>query len=220
MFFRPKKIHSSFVIAAFAACACMLGASFPAFAADPQTVVTASAMPQGELIASASTAKNQPSSSPSKEQSKQEKSRKTSGLTTPKQQLNTGNNKKNRLSASASQNAAESSKIKEQLDKFAKRKLALINQGLRPGKGSKEVTKQNGMFVARYIQVHPETLKTRFRSNTSNPPVRYVGFLQYQEMHYECRAETKEKALKGPFSIVRLRNMTEIIMYDNRGWHD
>lgn len=191
MFFRLKK-SPFFIITALVVCMCAMGTGcFHTFA-------TASDTPQENMAAAP----------------------KNSGVAKPAQKLDTGNNKKSKPVSSSQQNTAENAKVKEQLDIFAKRKLALINQGLRPGKNSKEVTKRNGMFVARYIQVHPETLKTRFRSNTSNPPVRYVGFLQYQESHYECQAKTKEKALKGPFSVVRLRNMTEIIMYDNHGWHD
>ena len=194
MFFGLKQTHS-FIIASFTLYACIFGAHIPALADEPQTVSRMSADASGQMAAADSV------------------------LTTPKRRLDTGNRKSQSV-ASAPHSSSETARIQNQLDSFAKRKLALINQGLRPGKNCKEVTKQNGVFVARYIHVHPETLKTRFRSNTSNPPVRYVGFLQYQEMHYECQAETREKALEGPFSVVRLRNMTEIITYDHRGWHD
>ncbi len=213
MFFGLKKTHSV-IIASFAVYACIFGAHFPALAGEPQTASPATSADASRrmLAATAASAAGIPLT--------QEKTRNTSSvLTTPKQRLDTGN-KKNQSLASAPHSSSETARIQKQLDSFAKRKLALINQGLRPGKNCKEVTKQNGVFVARYIHVHPETLKTRFRSNTSNPPVRYVGFLQYQEMHYECQAETREKALEGPFSVVRLRNMTEIITYDHRGWHD
>lgn len=115
---------------------------------------------------------------------------------------------------------AENDKIKKELDEFARHKIILINQGLRPNKNSKEVTKKNGMYVARYMEVHPTSLQTRYRTSKGNPPVQYVGFLEYKETHYEAKGNTKEKALKGPFHVSRVRNMTEIILYDNRGWHD
>lgn len=127
---------------------------------------------------------------------------------------------KKKTSKNASPSAANDDVIQKKLDAFGQQKIKLINEGLRPNKNSKEVTKRNGVYVARYIEVQPSSLRTRFRSNTANPPVKYVGFLQYQETHYESKGSTKEKALKGPFSVSRVRNMTEIILYDDRGWHD
>ncbi len=106
--------------------------------------------------------------------------------------------------------------VVSQLNDFGARRISLINSSIRPSKSSREVTKQGKEYVARYYYVAPTSLRTEATAADSSSPFIYVGKVRYQECLYECRASSKEEAMRGEGQIIQSRNMLELIRYTNK----
>ena len=106
--------------------------------------------------------------------------------------------------------------VVSQLNDFGARRISLINSSIRPSKSSREVTKQGKEYVARYYYVAPTSLRTEATTADSSSPFIYVGKVRYQECLYECRASSKEEAMRGEGQIIQSRNMLELIRYTNK----
>lgn len=109
--------------------------------------------------------------------------------------------------------------VHNKLETLARAKLRHMNESLRPCQTRKDVVRNGTEFVARYLAVDPDSLSTDVH-DAQGPGAKYVGLIVYHEQEFENRADTREAALTGSFTLVRARRVTEIIRYDKGKWID
>ncbi len=107
-------------------------------------------------------------------------------------------------------------KVAEQLALFADTKLESINANIQPSKHSKEVLQEDGEYVARYLWVDTKNITTSLKHRV--PSNKFIGIIRYCEMEYQSRGKTPADALAGRFSLVKQRNITEIVRYAKGSW--
>ena len=112
---------------------------------------------------------------------------------------------------------ADAGKLQSDLDIFAKACVINMNNQMKPGIKSKQITKTPDGFRAHYNAVDPDSLTTSY-SPSEHKIVPYVGRMMYHEVEYVCIGKTEKDALAGPFSEVNRRPMTELIKYMKGKW--
>ena len=152
-----------------------------------------------------------------KEKAEQTKKDKTDAVVTaPATPTTPATPKATKPSAKPSKGAPPTAAVISQLNDFGSRRITLINSSIRPGKSSREVSKQGNEYVARYYYVSPSSLRTEASPADSSAPFIYVGKVRYQESLYECKAASKEEAMRGEGQVIQSRNMLELIRYTNK----
>lgn len=118
---------------------------------------------------------------------------------------------------STKQPAAEETtlEVKAKLDAFAKDYINRANMTLKPNRVNMDVSKQQGKFVARYLEVDPTTLTTEIYPSKA-PGCAYVGHIVYLEKVYECTGDSKVTASKGDFKQIKARRIRELTRYDKK----
>ncbi|MDL2317270.1 hypothetical protein LJC59_09435 [Desulfovibrio sp. OttesenSCG-928-A18] len=121
------------------------------------------------------------------------------------------------LAAAAS---ASPETLQRDLDDFAQRTIASINRCILPSEGKKEVTRNgDGSYTARYIAINPKSVSTSYKKpDKVVGGVTYIGYMRYDEIEYSCTAKSKAEAERGPFTVKRSENLTELIKYVNGKW--
>ncbi len=110
---------------------------------------------------------------------------------------------------------ASEAKIKAQFDTIAKKLVHDAAKNIMPHKNSKAVTKEDGVFKARYIEIDESNVMTEIHHASGND---YAGTVKYRELFYVCTGSTKAQALAAPCSLERTRSMTEIVAYTKGKW--
>lgn len=113
--------------------------------------------------------------------------------------------------------AKSEAQIKRELDAMGQK---LVNQSARtilPNQANKEVKKVGNDWVASYVHVDTNNVRTEMNPGANG---QYVGFIRYQEDFMECRGATREAALSAPCTKVRTRSLRELIRYDGKAWQD
>lgn len=119
--------------------------------------------------------------------------------------------------AKAAKGAKSEAQIKAELDAMGKKLAAQSARTLLPNRSKPEYKKVGSDWVASFIDVDTNNVRTEMRPGSNG---QYVGFIRYQEKFMECRGATKEAALKGTCTQVRTRNLNELIRYDGKMWQD
>lgn len=119
--------------------------------------------------------------------------------------------------AKAVKGAKSEVQIQAELDQMGKKLASQSARTLLPNKANKDVKQVGGQWVASYIEVRPEEVRTQLRPGSSG---QYVGSIRYAEHFMECRGATRQEALKAPCHEVRSRNLNELIRYDGKQWQD
>lgn len=119
--------------------------------------------------------------------------------------------------AKAVKGAKSEAQIQAELDQMGKKLASQSARTLLPNKANKDVKQVGGQWVASYIEVRPEEVRTQLRPGSSG---QYVGSIRYAEHFMECRGATRQEALKAPCHEVRSRNLNELIRYDGKQWQD
>mgnify|MGYP001152812800 CR=1 FL=1 len=107
--------------------------------------------------------------------------------------------------------------VYKQLEKFARNHVVKCNAQIIPNKRSPKVEKQNNMYVASYVEFDPESVSLEIIP-TPHRKYSYLAKVRYREDKYQCRAESKQSALKGNFSLVGKRFVTEVPKYQQGQW--
>ena len=107
--------------------------------------------------------------------------------------------------------------VQTKLDVVGKKLVESAARTVTPPKNAKAVQPDGKEFVASYVEVDTQSLKTEVRPSTG-PGGQYVGLIKYLENHYECRAASKAEALNAPCTLVKARRMNELIRYDGGKW--
>ncbi len=106
--------------------------------------------------------------------------------------------------------------IAAELDAVGHKLAAQASRTIMPSKASKEVRKVGNEFVASYVDVDANNVRTELRPGTKG---QYVGFVRYQEKVMECRGASKQAALASTnCRQVKSRNLNELIHYDGTHW--
>lgn len=119
--------------------------------------------------------------------------------------------------AKATKGAKSEAQIKAELDQMGRKLAAQSSRTLLPNKANKDVKHVGGQWVASYIDVRPDEVRTELRRGASG---QYVGSIRYSEHFMECRGATRQEALKAPCTETRTRNLNELIRYDGKQWQD
>lgn len=117
--------------------------------------------------------------------------------------------------ASKAASKKSEAQIRADLDRDAKLLVAQSARTLLPNKANKDVKQVGGQWVATYISVDTENIRTEMRTSASG---HYVGSIRYHEDIMECRGATKAAALAAPCTKVRTRNMNELVSYNGSSW--
>lgn len=118
---------------------------------------------------------------------------------------------------SAPAQAETTLEVKAKLDAFAREHTRKANLTLVPGRSSMSVKKENGLFVARFLEVDIDTMTTEIYSSNT-PGCQYVGHIVYLEKTYECTGKNKVEAQQGDFKAVKARRIRELTRYDRGAW--
>ncbi len=104
--------------------------------------------------------------------------------------------------------------IRAKLQSLGQKLVSVAAQNVIPQKAKKLVQKEGANFVAHYVEIDTQSLRTELHPADING--HYVGLIKYQEHHYHCRASSKQAALSADCIRTRSRNLTEIIAYDGK----
>lgn len=107
--------------------------------------------------------------------------------------------------------------VKAELDNFAQTHVRRANATIKPNRSKAEVNKEKGVYVARYLEVDPDTLTTEIYPSTGQGST-YIGHVVYLEKTYECIGDTKMQAENGTFKQTRARRIREITRYSKGAW--
>lgn len=107
--------------------------------------------------------------------------------------------------------------VKAKLDAFARAHVNRCNATLVPCRTAMSVKQENGRYVARYLEVDPDTLTTEIYASKS-PGCQYVGHIVYLEKVYESIGKTKNEAQNGAFKPIKARRIRELTRYDKGAW--
>lgn len=125
--------------------------------------------------------------------------------------------KKTKASTATTDNSPAA--LQQKLEEFAQKTIASINRCVIPSSSKKEITSNgNGSFTARYIEIDPKSISTSYKPSENSSVVKYIGYMNYQEVEYTCTASSKTAASQGPFTPIRREQMTELIKYVNGKW--
>lgn len=109
--------------------------------------------------------------------------------------------------------------IQNALDSFAKGCITSMNRQRRPGIYQKEVQRQpDGTFMARYLAVDPDSLKTSYSPTEGHKTITHIGRMDYHEVEYTSIGKNQQQALAGPFNEVNRSPVTELIKYKLGKW--
>lgn len=108
--------------------------------------------------------------------------------------------------------------IREELEATGKKLASQASRTLMPNKSHPEYRQSGGVWIAKYIDVNPASVRTSMSPGSSKGL--YVGRISYQEKVMECQGASKDAALKGTCKQVGGRNVTELIRYDGKAWLD
>ncbi len=104
--------------------------------------------------------------------------------------------------------------IREKLQTLGQRLVQIAAKNVVPHKTKKAVKVEGNTHVAYYVEIDTTSLRTELRPGETSGY--YVGLIKYKENHYQCRANSKQAALKADCYRTRSRNLTEIISYDGK----
>ena len=109
--------------------------------------------------------------------------------------------------------------LQKNLDEFAQKTIASINRCVLPSSGKKEVKKNaDGTFTARYLEIDPKSISTSYKTPDDATTVKYIGYMNYEEVEYSCTAGSHAEASKGPFAPKRRELMTELVKHVKGKW--
>lgn len=114
--------------------------------------------------------------------------------------------------------AKSEAQIREELDATGKKLASQASRTRMPNKANPEYRQSGGMWIARYIEINPGSVRTSMAPGTSKGL--YTGRVSYQEKVIECKGATKAAALGGTCTQVKASNVTELIRYDGKAWLD
>ncbi len=120
---------------------------------------------------------------------------------------------------SSSKGAASEEKIRAELDKFLVQYTNHANKSMNGSRAKPKVIKRRGLFVAQFTEIDPASVHADMRKSKSKH-FDYVASMHYIETSYECAAKTQKAALKGPFKVTRVRNLTELPRYYKGKWEN
>lgn len=121
--------------------------------------------------------------------------------------------------AKAPQPVPANDKILSALDVFAKGCVTSMNKQRTPGIYKKEVKCQpDGMFMARYLAVDPDSLQTSYSPTDGHKTITHIGRMDYHEVEYVSVGKNQKQALAGPFNEVNRSPVTELIKYKKGKW--
>ncbi|MBO4301635.1 MAG: translation initiation factor 2 [Desulfovibrio sp.] len=126
--------------------------------------------------------------------------------------------KKSKKTEKSSQKSKKTeAEIAAELDKVGHKLAAQASRTVMPSKASKEVRKVGQEYVATYVDVDANNVRTELRP--SSKAGQYVGSVRYQEKVMECRGASKQAALGSTnCRQVKTRNLNELIHYDGSSW--
>lgn len=105
------------------------------------------------------------------------------------------------------------------LHTFAMDALEKMNRLVIPSKGKKEIKKNaNGTWTARYTEIDVDSIKTSVAIPADTRFVQYVGYMRYVDVEYQCTADSKDAALKGPFKVNSKESLTELVKCTKGKW--
>lgn len=113
--------------------------------------------------------------------------------------------------------SAQEKNVYDQLADFARAHIKKSNSNIIPNKRAPKVEKKNHMYVASYVEFDPESLSMELIP-TPHRQYKYLAKIKYRERLYQSKAETKQLALKGNFSEVGSRFITEVPRYKQGKW--
>ena len=139
----------------------------------------------------------------------------------PAAKADTKKNKKDAKSKKSEKSAKKGKKteaeIAADLDRVGHKLAAQASRTVMPSKASKEVRKVGSEYVATYVDVDVNNVRTELRPGSKAG--QYVGSVRYQEKVMECRGATKQAALSGAnCKQAKTRNLHELIHYDGSAW--
>ena len=105
--------------------------------------------------------------------------------------------------------------VKAELDAFARTQIAKNNNALKNNKQHVTVSRVQGGYTAAYVEDDLDSIETELHTEDDS----YIGHIIYLEKSYACTAATAAKAKAGPFEVVKMRRLREILRYDTtKGW--
>ena len=110
-------------------------------------------------------------------------------------------------------------KVRAELDAFLVSYTSKTNKSMNGSRANPMVTSRKGMYVAHFTEIDPASVHADMRKSKSKH-FDYVASMYYVETTYECIAKTKKAALKGPFKVIRVRNLTELPRYYKGKWEN
>lgn len=123
-----------------------------------------------------------------------------------------------KTSAKTTKGAKSEAQIREELDATGKKLASQAARTLMPNKSNPQYRQSGGMWIAKYIDVNPASVRTSMAPGSSKGL--YTGRVSYQEKVMECQGASKAAALSGSCKQVSGRNVTELIRYDGKQWLD
>lgn len=120
--------------------------------------------------------------------------------------------------AEAASSAEAKSDVQVKLDETAKKLAAMAGRTVVPNKSKPKVARMGKQYVATYVDVDLESVRTTMRPGQS-AKVPYVGIVEYLENTYECTGATRAEAqsLKN-CTASKSRQVKELISYDGKKW--
>lgn len=118
---------------------------------------------------------------------------------------------------SVAQLSEQEKTVYEQLEKFARSHITKSNSQIVPNKRSPKVEKHNKAYVASYVEFDPNSLSIELIP-TPHRKYDYLAKVRYREDMYQSRAESKNAALKGNFTVASKRFLTEMPKYRQGQW--
>ncbi|MFW5730381.1 MAG: hypothetical protein ACOCPN_01100 [Desulfonatronovibrionaceae bacterium] len=100
---------------------------------------------------------------------------------------------------------------------FAHARIKLLNRNYLHTPDNLDLMSRGGCFVASYSRVDQGSIHTVVKK-TGSLKTRYIGVLCYTESVYESTEQCDREEVKGPFSPVTRRRITEIFRYADQSW--
>lgn len=100
---------------------------------------------------------------------------------------------------------------------FAGQWMGIVNRSLRHSESSKQVLREGGVSIARFVRLAPSTATFSIKPSSSGSAA-FVGVLRYEEHHFEGRGPTDAAAVEGPFQRVRRMRITQIFRFVGGRW--
>lgn len=100
---------------------------------------------------------------------------------------------------------------------FAVRWMGTIGRNLRHTESDKQVLREGGGYVARFVRLDSSSASFSIKPSTSGSAP-FIGVLRYEEHHFEGRGPSGSEAVSGPFQRVRRLRVTEIFRFVDGRW--